>query len=182
MTVTDELVSRHKIPCYGYLSLESQVSNATHIRRLDKSVSRKPLKGRRRIDANSGRIIPITDKKTFNILAKLYNQQLDLFDRHVFGANKADYLLFNGLNKNTFSRHLRLAYQNTTFKPKSPHCTRHTFATNFAGLTNADTALCRLVLGHRDEDTTLGYVHLFEQINRQVRTNELVRNKIELLD
>ncbi len=181
-TLIRRALERHKIPCYGYLSLESQVSNATHIRRSDKSVPRKPLKGRRRIDANSGRIIPITDKKTFNILARLYNQQLDLFDQRDFGANKADYLLFNGLNKNTFSRHLRFAYQNTTYKPKSPHCTRHTFATNFAGLTNADTALCRLVLGHRDEDTTLGYVHLFEQINRIARTNELVRNKIEFLE
>lgn len=86
------------------------------------------------------------------------------------------------MDKNRFSRLLREAYQGTRFTHKSPHCARHTFATNFAGMTNADTGLCRLVLGHRDEDTTLGYVHLFEQINRQARAKELVKTKIALVD
>lgn len=63
-----------------------------------------------------------------------------------------------------------------------PVWTRHSFATNFAGLTNADTGLCRLVLGHRDEETTLGYVHLFEQLNRQARAKTLVKTKIDLID
>ena len=76
-----------------------------------------------------------------------------------------------------------LSWKNiTAFKHKSPHCARHTFATNLAGLTHADTGFCRLVLGHKDEDTTLGYVHLFEQINRQARSKVLVKTKIALVD
>lgn len=175
-------LDRHNIKCIGYISLESQLANTMKVRNKDNHVPRKPLKGRRAIDASSNRIIPIANKKTYNLIAMLYNQQLDSLDKKAYGTNKGDYLLFDGLNKNKFSRHLRLAYKGTSYKVKSPHCTRHTFATSFAGQTDADVALCRLVLGHRDEDTTMGYVHIFEQINRQARSNELVRGRIELLE
>jgi len=39
------------------------------------------------------------------------------------------------------------------------------FATELAVKALGDTTLCRMVLGHKDEDTTARYVHLFEQIN-----------------
>lgn len=175
-------LERHNLKCYGYISLETQVANSTSVRGQDGNVKRKPLKGRKVIDAKSSRIIPITDKTIFNRIAKLYNQQASLLESAKFGLDKRNYLLFDGLSKSNFSRSLSEAYSSTRFRKKTPHCARHTFATNFAGMTNADTALCRLVLGHRDEDTTLGYVHLFEQINRQARSVELTKTKIELLE
>ena len=175
-------LERHGLKCFGYISLESQVKNSIKPRNLDGIVPRKPLKGRRRIEAKAGRIIPILNKETFNILAKRFNEQTDLLANAKHGNDKSNYLLFDGMDKNRFSRLLVDAYAGTRFTHKSPHCARHTFATNFAGLTHADTGLCRLVLGHKDEDTTLGYVHLFEQINRQARAKELVKMKIDLID
>lgn len=175
-------VSRHGLQCFGYISLESQVANTIRPRAVDGRVPRKPLKGRKRIDAKSSRTIPILDKQAFNALARRFNEQTDLLERGKFGSSKNDYLLFDGLEKNRFSRFLREAYEGTSFKQKSPHCARHSFATNLAGITHADTGFCRLVLGHKDEETTLGYVHLFEQINRQARAKVLVKSKIALVD
>ncbi|MBK8202819.1 MAG: tyrosine-type recombinase/integrase [Bdellovibrionales bacterium] len=175
-------LDRHDLKSFGYISLESQLANAIKPRKESGVVVRKPLKGRKRVDARASRVIPILDKETFNILARRFNEQTELIADGKFGNSKSDYLLFDGLDKNRFSRLLREAYTGMRFSHKSPHCARHTFATKFAGFTNADTGLCRLVLGHRDEDTTLGYVHLFEQINRQARAKVLVKSKIALID
>ena len=161
--------------------MESQLANSINPRGKDGKIARKPLKGRKRVDAKASRMIPIFDRTTFNILAQRYNDQSDLFIEKRFGSLQSDYLLFDGLNKNRFSQLLRQAYEGTPFLRKSAHCARHTFATNLAGMTNADTGLCRLILGHRDEDTTFGYVHLFEQINRQVRSITQIQSKINLL-
>ena len=174
-------LERHSLMCLGYISLESQLTNSRCPRSFDKTIPRKPLKGRKRIDSKASRMIPIFDRKTFNVLARRYNEQSALMENKQFGSNKSDYLLFDGLTRNIFFRLITKAYEKSKFKNKSAHCARHTFATNLAGMTNADTGLCRLVLGHRDEDTTLGYVHLFEQINRQARANVQVKNKIELV-
>lgn len=175
-------IQRHGLSCFGYISLESQLSDTTRPRNGDRTVGRKPLKGRKLIDAKGGRTIPIFDKQAFNALARRFNEQVNLLEQRRFGSSKNDYLLFDGIEKNLFSRLLREAYEGTSFKHKSPHCARHTFATNLAGITQADTGFCRLVLGHRDEETTLGYVHLFEQINRQARSKVLVKSKIELVE
>ena len=174
-------LDRHSLKPFGYISLESQLGDSAKPRTADGNIIRKPLKGRKRIDAKSSRIIPIINKDAFNTLAKRFNYQCDSFDKQIHGYVRSNYLLFNGLGKNRFSRLLREAYQKTKFLQKSPHCARHTFATNFAGLSNADTMLCRLVLGHKDEDTTLGYVHLFEQINRQSRLKTLIKSKIDMV-
>lgn len=174
-------LGRHNLVPYGYISLESQLKNSLKPRTSTYTVERKPLKGRKKIDARSSRIIPVLDKKCFNILALRYNEQSDLLSKETFGKDKSDYLLFNGLDKNRFSRLLREAYAKAKKTHKSPHCCRHTFATNFAGISNGDTGLCRLVLGHKDEDTTLGYIHLYEQINRQSRATELSKSKIDLI-
>ena len=175
-------IQRHNLQCFGFIALESQVASTIHPRGRDGKVSRKPLKGQKRIDAKGGRTIPILNKQAFNALALRFNKQTDLLEQGKYGSSKGDYLLFEGLEKNRFSRLLREAYEGTAFRHKSPHCARHTFATNLAGLTHADTGFCRLVLGHKDEDTTLGYVHLFEQINRQARAKVLVKTKIALVD
>ena len=174
-------LERHNLKCLGYIALESQLANSRRARLPDGTVPRKPLKGRKRVDAKASRMIPVFDRKAFNALAKRYNEQSEMMEKTTFGTNKSDYLLFGGLDKNLFYRLLTEAYGKSKFKHKSAHCARHSYATKLAGLTNADTGLCRLVLGHRDEDTTLGYVHLFEQINRQARAGVQVKNKIELV-
>lgn len=177
-----DALARNNLKCYGYIVLESQVTSRTTFRDKKGKVLRKPLKGRKVIDGKASRLIPIIDKKVFNILARRYNEQTALFEKKKYGSDKADYLLFNGLTKSGFHNRITAAYEKTQYEPRTAHCARHTFATNFAGLTNADTGLCRLILGHKDEQTTLDYVHLFEQISRQAKANDLVRTKIDLID
>ena len=140
-------IQRHGLQCFGYISLESQLKSSIHPRAGDGKVPRKPLKGRKRIDAKGSRTIPIINKQAFNALARRFNEQTEILERGKFGQSKNDYLLFDGLEKNRFSRLLREAYEGTGFRHKSPHCARHTFATNLAGITHADTGFCRLVLG-----------------------------------
>ncbi|MGE0528603.1 MAG: tyrosine-type recombinase/integrase [Bdellovibrionales bacterium] len=175
-------LDRHSLPCFGYIALESQVSRAGSPRGANGHVDRKPLKGRQTMDASSGRVIPLLDKATFNVLARRHNEQVDLLSGEKFGGDRRDYLLFDGLNKSNYTRLLQEAYKGTAFTYKSPHCARHTFATNLAGLTGADTGFCQLVLGHNDSETTLGYVHLFEQINRKARAKEQTKSKIALIE
>lgn len=46
------------------------------------------------------------------------------------------------------------------YRSKSAHCLRHTFATDLASRALGDTTLCKMVLGHKDEETTARYVRL----------------------
>ena len=114
-------------------------------------------------------------------MAKRVNSQLELHEQRKYGKEFSDYLLFDSLNKNNYAKLLKKAYEGTQFKYKSPHCARHTFATNFAGKVFGDGVLCQLILGHKDIETTKGYVHLFEAINRKAKTKEIKRKKISLL-
>ena len=58
---------------YGYIHLESQMQNPEKKYFRDKKghISRKPLKCRKAITAEDNRIVPITDKLTWEILLKL---------------------------------------------------------------------------------------------------------------
>lgn len=128
------------------------------------------MKGRRKIDSSSGRTIPILDKRAFNILVRRFNVCTKQIESRIFGEEPRDYLLFDGLTKGTFASHLLRVYTAAgKYRSKSAHCLRHTFATELAGLSLGDNTLCKHVLGHRDEETTERYVHLFEQINQQAK-------------
>jgi integrase len=56
----------------------------------------------------------------------------------------------------------------------TPHDCRHTFCTRFAGLTLGDVFFCQLVLGHKDLETTRAYLHLHEEIQRDVETQTAI--------
>lgn len=168
--VLRKLLNRRELESFGYVTLWSQLAEGNNYREGHR-VLRKPLKGRRKIDSSSGRTIPILDKRTFNILVRRFNICTKQFESRVYGDEPRDYLLFDGLTKGTFASHLVRAYRagGSKYRPKSAHCLRHTFATELAGLSLGDNTLCKNVLGHRDEETTERYVHLFEQINQQAK-------------
>ncbi|MBN8542089.1 MAG: tyrosine-type recombinase/integrase [Deltaproteobacteria bacterium] len=67
------------------------------------------------------------------------------------------------------------------YRSKSAHCLRHTFATDLASRALGDTTLCKMVLGHKDEETTARYVHLFEQINQKSKMKIQRRNGLSLV-
>lgn len=166
--VLRKLLIQRDLNSFGYISLWSQLAESNHARD-GQRVLRKPLKGRRKIDPSNGRTIPILDKRAFNILVARFNKCGKQLDSRLFGSDPRDYLIFDGLTKGTFASHLKRAYDSLggKFRLKSPHCLRHTFATELAGLALGDITLCKNVLGHKDEETTQRYVHLFEQINQK---------------
>lgn len=183
--ITDEKLRRPLNLCgiesHGYITIESQLKHPGKPKDKNGRVSRKPLKGRKRIEPESGRTIPVISAKVFNILARRWNEQNELVAKRTHGENPLDYLLFDGLTKNNYARYLVSAYKGTKYRHKSPHCSRHTFSTNFAGMAGGNPLLCKLVLGHKDIETTMRYIHLYESINRKARTRELRKTPIKLV-
>jgi integrase len=177
-----EAMKKNGFSCLGFVSINSQLRDSAGSRGPEGQVARKPLKGRRRIDEESGRTIPVLDKEVYNSIARLFNKQNERFINAECGQNASDYLLFDGLNKNIYSSLLRKAYEGSIYRHKSPHCARHTFATRFAGLTCGDMYLCQAVLGHRDIDTTRDYVHIFAALNKAARAKEQKRGGMRLID
>lgn len=130
---TSNALKTHRIECLGYLVIESQLAKTHGIREQSGAIERKPLKGRKVIKAGAGRIIPIFDKALFNILAKRYNDQLELLKTKKYGSDGKNYLFFDGFNRNTLNAALVKIYEGLKgkYKPKCQHCCRHTFSTNF---------------------------------------------------
>lgn len=112
----------------GYLLLESQPSSSVVLRNANGKVIRKPLKGKKVIGEQENRTVPIFDKQTFNILARLWNEQRAKRERFHHGESPNDYLLFDGLNKNIYSNALKKAQRALRTK-FTPHDTRHTYST-----------------------------------------------------
>lgn len=176
-----EQLIRHGVNYVGYISLESQPASSTNIRDKNKIVPRKALKGRRTIDPKNNRLIPLINKQVFNTLGKLYFTQRELFQQKKFGDNPKDYLLFDGLNKQRFGNYLRQACQNLRLRNFTPHSCRHTFATQFTGMTFGNVFLCQMVLGHRDLGTSRKYIHIWEQIHKNTKSAQQLKTGIHLI-
>jgi integrase len=167
---------------YGYISLESQPFSPHQPRAEDGSVPRKPLKNKKSISHENSRIIPIFDKQAFNFLVGVWNAQQFLFSKKKCGENPKNYLLFEGLNKNTYANALRVAQKRLHFeKFFTPHDTRHTYSTWLADQTGGNYTLCRMILGHASLDITLRYTHLSAQIHKNLKVqNQLVAPMTEI--
>lgn len=177
-----EQLIRHGINYVGYISLESQPINSTILRDKDMLVPRKALKGRKKIEPKSNRIIPLINKEVFNTLGTLYFHQRELFKQKKFGDNPKDYLLFDGLNKQRFGNYLKQACKNLKIRHYTPHSCRHTFATQFTGMTFGNVFLCQLVLGHRDLSTSRKYIHIWEQIHKNCKSAQQLKTGIQLIE
>ena len=161
---------RNGFTTYGYILLESQPAQDTHCRIDGVKIERKPLKSRKSISYNDGRLIPIFDKVAFNILAKRYNEQGEFYKKLIWGLDKKNYLLFENVTKNFLAKKLHEAYEQTTFRYKPPHCLRHTRATYLAGETQS-YILASLLLGHKKMETTDRYIHLHGDIIRKQKAS-----------
>lgn len=108
---------------------------------------------------------------------------LETLNAKVNGADSKNYLLFDGFTRNTLNLALTGIYSKLAnkYKKKCQHCCRHTFSTKFVGMTCGDFFLAKAILGHKDVDPTIRYVHIFEAINRKVKKKAQVRVGIELL-
>lgn len=175
-------LEKEGIEYFGYLNLQSQPKNRMAFRGADDIVERKPLKGEKLISAQNSRAILLFRKETFNMLAELWITQKSNFDKRLYGSDPKNYLLFDGLNKNIFGNHLREACRRNKIRSYTPHCCRHTFSTEFTGMVMGNIFLCSLVLGHADTSTIRKYIHLWEQIQKDLKSEAQLQEGISLID
>ena len=156
---------------YGYITLKSQMDCKTRQRDENGHVPRKPLKGRKTMDLKDGRIIPIMDEETMNILIKLYNNCVPSYQSKIFGKNKENYFLIpHGVNeiRRDFLKHCK----------KGTHACRHSFISNLVGKTR-NQILTRTITGHRSLSAFDRYVHIYQSymiqatIDREVKVREI---------
>jgi len=167
--------ARYSLHCHGHIVLESQ-PKLSQIRDADGTVPRKPLKSKKKIEPKNNRIIPILNKETWLILVSLLKVQRENWKNKKYGNDKKNYLLFDGLNKSIFANDLRKAYEGTKFKRHTAHDCRHTFCTEFGGMTEGNQFLCQNVLGHKDSKTNDHYFHLWENIQLKMKTDSMLED------
>ncbi|HEY9661974.1 MAG TPA: hypothetical protein V6C65_26255 [Allocoleopsis sp.] len=155
-------------PIYGAVYLMSQPRD-NYLSREKNHVPRKPLKWRKTISPKDARTIPITDKAVWNILAIRFATQKELYAKFSFGADKDDYLLFDGAQVNTYLVYLKQAYEGLGLRPKSSHLLRHTRATELTLLGLPDK-IQELVMGHKGQ-AQQRYQHIVEVLNRKTQAD-----------
>lgn len=163
---------------FGYVCLESQVVLKTirakkpYTDRHGKTweigtVPRKPLK-MRKDSPESYRYIPIWSIEVWKILAFRRDAAKKELERHSFGADQRNYLLFDGITPNKYRANLRKACARAKVRYHPPHDGgRHTFATWFYDVTFLDQFLGEVVLGHKDDKTRRRYGHMAELRGRE---------------
>ena len=158
---------------YGYIRLLSQ--SKTKLRERDDlgHVERKPLKGRKTQLRKDGRVIPIMDLESMNILTRRYNSAINKYNRRSHRSKEpADYFLFpEGYNE------LRRDFSDVS--DKGFHACRHVRASFLIGRTR-DQIVTRAILGHRSLDVFERYVHIYEAfIDRSEQTKKFIPRLIE---
>lgn len=172
----------YNLNALAYIALESQPLHRTKIRNARGVVERKPLKAKKKIDPENSRIIPIFDKRTYNILAARFNEQKALYDKQTYGDNLKNYLLFDGLSGPVFAALLKKTQKNMRLSfIHTAHDTRHTYSTWLADQTAGNYTLCRMILGHSDLDMTMRYVHINSKLRRQLQVKRQIDKQIELV-
>lgn len=152
---------------YGYIILKSQMDSKTRQRNKNGHVPRKPLKGRKTMSLKDGRIIPIMDEETMNILIELYNDCVPAYKKKEFGANKEDYFLISqGVNA------IRRDFVKAC--TKGFHACRHSFITNLVGKTR-NQILTRTITGHRSLSAFDRYVHIYQSYMVQATLDNEVK-------
>lgn len=177
-----KMLKRFEIKSFLHVVLDSQPANTSEVRDKDGIVKRKPLKHRRKIEPRSNRLIPVSDKRTAEILVRRFNEQAKKFKVGDYGEDKGNYLLFSDMDKNRISNKLRKVYSHSSYSQKSPHDCRHTYCTNMVSQTEGHNFLAKYVLGHADSKTTENYLHLWELIQQKVLQEEQVQDSLDLDD
>lgn len=183
---TKKALANHDINYYGYIKLTSQVYREKDSvmsvdskkefkladqfcigKYKDTRIKRKNLKSKN--DSNSVRIIPIFDKHTSEILDKYSDKAAKEYLNDKCKSIPEDYLIFSFRHQCVIKNNIKKAFSALKLKPKTPHCCRHSFATNLVGMTCGDIYLASIVLGHSpgNPEITLRYLHLWEQLAQE---------------
>lgn len=150
-----EELYKHGLDIYGYIIIKSQAVSKVRERDINGHVDRKPLKGRKTQTLKDGRVIPITDFETMNILISRYNDVIDDYEKRKYGDDKKNYFLFNE-PMNVIRRDFKVHCD------KGFHSCRHSKTTMLIGLTQ-NIVLSRTIIGHKSIDVFDRYVHIYEE-------------------
>lgn len=175
-----KMLQRFGLTSHIHIILDSQPVDCGEVRNAEGRVLRKPLKHRKRIEPKNNRIIPVSDLASAKVLADRFNAQTQNIKAGIYGADRSQYLLFNGLDKNRVSSKIRKAYENLGLTPKSPHDCRHTFCTNLIAQTEGHHFLAKYILGHTDIATTENYLHLWAVIQQKIAQDQQIEEKIDI--
>ncbi|MDD9951566.1 MAG: site-specific integrase [Zetaproteobacteria bacterium] len=168
-TLLGEKLVQHGMETYGYLVLSSQPSHAARrLRNKSGVIVRKPLKGQRVIDDKNARLVPIIDEGLWDEITALYNAQVSAYEEKTWGEQLDQYPLFEPIERNLSMRRLNQVYAQLGLRRRTWHCCRHSCATNVLGATG-DLMLARMWLGHKSEKVIERYVHVHEQMIREVK-------------
>lgn len=164
------LLKKNSIQYFGFVVLDSQPAAENRAARdyETKLVSRKPLKGRKKICEKNSRIVPIIDKQVWNNLVQRCKEQHQAWKSGIYGLSQKDYLLFDGLNKATGLTRLKQAQEMLNLRHKTWHCLRHTRGTLLFGETG-DRELAKMWLGHSSDRVFEKYNHTFQESVRKAR-------------
>jgi integrase len=158
----------HKMSYYGYVVSDSQV---------DEKRIRYPFKGKKEISERFARTIPITDKKLWNHLVDLAEEQFEKWNKSA--GDKKSCFLFQGIDDTTSSRRLEEAFQSSKLKYRSWHCLRHSRATWLIGETSDET-LARAWLGHSSPRIFERYNHLYQALVREAKSKDSIGSEFKL--
>ncbi len=157
---------------YGYISLTSQCKSKNRDINESGEVERKPLKGRKTTKLKDGRVIPILDAETMDILIDRYNRCVDEYERGQYGENEENYFLFyedhNEIRRD-FYKHCK----------KGMHACRHSFTTRLIGKTRHQI-LTRTITGHRSLDVFDRYVHIYEEYVKKARKPKKMKKRARI--
>jgi integrase len=159
----------------GYLFIVDQPSamRVNAIRDNNGCIARTALKHQNKMPLERrGRLIPITNV-LFSILARRRNTARAQLKDKIYGLDPTNYLLFDTLVLTNFEKNLEKACILSGTKYKSPHCLRHTYATNLSGECQGGR-IVKLVLGHKKDETTEKYVHLFALLKRGIEMDAAI--------
>ncbi len=158
----------HNMLYYGYIVSDSQV---------DEKWNRRPFKGKKEISENYARTIPITDKRLWNDLVDLAEEQHKKWNGS--STDKKSCFLFRGIDDTTSSRRLEEAFTSCELPYRSWHCLRHSRATWLIGETG-DEVLTRAWLGHSSSRTLEKYNHMYQAIVREAKSKEYIGREFKL--
>lgn len=159
---------------YGYIRLESQISNPNpkNVRDQNGHIARKPLKCRKKIGQENHRIIPIFDKRAWDILVKFRRRASEDYKKLKYRTKDVnDYLVFN-VPLQKLTKEISSHFQGK----KSAHCARHTFTTELVAKFleyNIGPEYIRHITGH-GMDEWRRYTHLVLDEESEKRKRQFV--------
>jgi integrase len=160
---------------FGFFTLSSQPDNngsRNIIRNVNGEVLRKPLKSKKVINERNTRVIPIiNDELWLSLICRAKKAYQLCKERPYSTKDKSSFLLFENINKTTTTNKLKKAYEQVGLRYRSWHCCRHSRGTFLYGKTG-DKQLSKAWLGHSSDKVHDKYLHTYEALLREIKSNE----------